>query len=155
MQTYSSSARDGGLPYLQTAFTGVNYSDQITVLKDFLTPKIDSPSKRFIVGKVKNTLPAAGYLGFYVDELIKLKVEEVKFVTDGTLPVGNQTQLRIRFSHPLVTSSASTTYVEPGEDGVVIERVLENFRNVWVGHEFGKLPHDDAFGVVVKGFFVP
>lgn len=116
MQTYSSSARDGGLPYLQTAFTGVNYSDQITVLKDFLTPKIDSPSKRFIVGKVKNTLPAAGYLGFYVDELIKLKVEEVKFVTDGTLPVGNQTQLRIRFSHPLVTSSASTTYVEPWGD---------------------------------------
>ena len=29
---------------------------------------------------------------------------------------------------------------------------MENFRNVWVGHEFVELTHDDAFGVVVKGF---
>jgi len=116
MQTYSASARDGGLPYLQTAFTGVNYADQITTLKAYLTPTTSSPSKRFIIGKVMNTLPAAGYLGFFVDELAKLKVEEVKFVTDGTLPVGYQTQLRIRFSHPLVGSTAGTTYIEPWDD---------------------------------------
>jgi len=64
-------------------------------------------------------------------------------------------ELRIDFparQHGVVCDIFSVNSPEPGEDGVVIERVLENFRNVWVGHEFVKLPHDDAFGVVVKGF---
>lgn len=141
MKVYSASARDGGLPYIQTAFTGVDYADKINVLSDFLTIKVDSPEKRFIVGKVKNTLPAAGYLGFYVDEIVKLKIEEFKRVTDGTLPVGNQVQIRIRFSHPLVGTTSSNTYVEPW--------VNTNKNSSANAYQFGSPDYfdfDDVFG---------
>jgi hypothetical protein len=42
-----------------------------------------------------------------------MRVTEAKFITNNTLPVGERQQLRIRINHPLVGSTASTTYVEP------------------------------------------
>jgi hypothetical protein len=112
--TYLPTARDGGAIYLDTLFTSPTLHDtQITTLLSFLDTTTDSPAERWVLGKVTSNLPTAGYLGFYVGDLVKMKVAEAKFITNNTLPVGERQQLRIRMNHPLVGSTASTTYVEP------------------------------------------
>lgn len=112
--TYSPTARDGGSIYLDTKFQSPTLHDtQITTLIGFLDTTTDSPAERWVLGKVTSNLPTAGYLGFYVGDLVKMRVSEAKFITNNTLPVGERQQLRIRMNHPLVGSTASTTYVEP------------------------------------------
>jgi hypothetical protein len=112
--TYSTTARDGGSIYLDTKFQNPTLHDtQITTLTQFLDTTPDSPAERWVLGKVTSTLPTAGYLGFYVGDLVKIKVTEAKFITNNTLPTGLKQQVRIRMNHPLVGSTASTTYVEP------------------------------------------
>ena len=112
--TYSTTARDGGSIYLDTKFQNPTLHDtQITTLIGFLDTTPDSPAERWVLGKVTSNLPTAGYLGFYVGDLVKIKVTEAKFITNNTLPVGERQQVRIRMNHPLVGSTASTTYVEP------------------------------------------
>ena len=112
--TYSPTARDGGSIYLDTKFQSTTLHDtQITTLINFLDTNPNSPAERWVLGKVTSNLPTAGYLGFYVGDLVKIKVSESKFITNNTLPVGLKQQVRIRMNHPLVGSTASTTYVEP------------------------------------------
>jgi hypothetical protein len=112
--TYSTTARDGGSIYLDTKFQNPTLHDtQITTLTQFLDTTPDSPAERWVLGKVTSNLPTAGYLGFYVGDLVKIKVTEAKFITNNTLPAGLKQQVRIRMNHPLVGSTASTTYVEP------------------------------------------
>jgi len=108
--TYSTTARDGGSIYLDTKFQSPTLHDtQITTLIDFLDTNPNSPAERWVLGKVTSNLPTAGYLGFYVGDLVKMKVSEAKFITNNTLPVGLKQQVRIRMNHPLVGSTASTT----------------------------------------------
>ena len=112
--TYSSSLRDGGLIYLDSKFTSVlDHDDQVSTLKSFVTVSNTAPAERWVLGKVTSNLPTPGYLGFYEGDLVKLKVVESKYITNSTLASGVRQQVRLRLSHPLVSSSASTTYVEP------------------------------------------
>jgi len=112
--TYSSSLRDGGLIYLDSKFTStLNHDDQVSTLKSFVTVSNTAPAERWVLGKVTSNLPTPGYLGFYEGDLVKLKVVESKYITNSTLASGVRQQVRLRLSHPLVSSSASTTYVEP------------------------------------------
>jgi hypothetical protein len=111
---YVSSARDGGLIFLQTAFTDATlYSLQLQTLQEFGSVSPSNPARKWVLGKVTSNVPTPGYLGFYEGDLVKLKIEEIKFVTDLTQPPGFTQQLRLRLSHPLISSSPSTTYVEP------------------------------------------
>lgn len=102
--TYSSSALDGGYPYLQTSISGATKADKLAALKSFLTTTAGSPSPKFIVGKVTGDLTgnSNALMTFANGDLVKLKVVEVKEVT---VAPGN-VQLRIKWSHPLFTSSA-------------------------------------------------
>ena len=102
--TYSSSALDGGYPYLQTSISGATKADKLAALKSFLTITAGSPSPKFIVGKVTGDLTgnSNALMDFANGDLVKLKVVEVKEVT---VAPGN-VQLRIKWSHPLFTSSA-------------------------------------------------
>ena len=102
--TYSSSALDGGYPYLQTSISGATKADKLAALKGFLTTTAASPSPKFIVGKVTGDLTgnSNALVDFANNDLVKLKVVEVKEVT---VAPGN-VQLRIKWSHPLFTSSA-------------------------------------------------
>jgi len=102
--TYSSSALDGGYPYLQTSISGATKADKLAALKGFLTTTAGSPSPKFIVGKVTGDLTgnSNALVDFANNDLVKLKVVEVKEVT---VAPGN-VQLRIKWSHPLFTSSA-------------------------------------------------
>jgi hypothetical protein len=102
--TYSSSALDGGYPYLQTAISGATKADRLAALKGFLTTTAASPAPKFIVGKVTGNLAgnSNALIDFANNDLVKLKVVEVKEVT---VAPGN-VQLRIKWSHPLFTSSA-------------------------------------------------
>jgi hypothetical protein len=102
--TYSSSALDGGYPYLQTSISGATKADKLAALKSFLTTTAGSPSPKFIVGKVTGDLTgnSNALIDFANGDLVKLKVVEVKEVT---VAPGN-VQLRIKWSHPLFTSSA-------------------------------------------------
>jgi hypothetical protein len=112
--TYSPSARDGGAIYIDTLFTNpATHDDQITTLDQFLTVSNTEPAVRWVLGKVTSNLPTPGYLGFYVGDLVKLRVVEAKNITNSTLAPAVQTQLRVRLAHPLINSSASITYVEP------------------------------------------
>ena len=112
--TYSPTARDSGLIYLDTKFQNPTLHDtQITTLFEFLDTTTNSPAERWVLGKVTSGLPTAGYLGFYVGDLVKMKVVETKYITNNTLATGLKQQLRLRMSHPLIGSTASTTYVEP------------------------------------------
>ena len=111
---FNAANRDGGLIYIDTLFTSsVDHDDQITTLDTFVTTDNDAPAARWVLGKVTSNLPTPGYLGFYAGDLVKLKIVEAKTITNSTLPVGERTQIRLRLSHPLVGSAASTTYVEP------------------------------------------
>ena len=111
---YNSSARDGGAIFIQTEFTNPTfYTSQLTTLEEFVSVSTSAPAPKWVLGKVSSNLPTAGYLGFYVGDLVKLKVLEAKYVTNSSLPVGYRQQLRLRLSHPLISSSPSTTYVEP------------------------------------------
>jgi len=111
--TYSPVSRDGGSIYLDTLFTGTQHDTQIQTLLNFVNTTSNSPAERWVLGKVTSNLPTPGYLGFYVGDLVKMKITETKFITNNTLPVGERQQLRLRLSHPLISSTASTTYVEP------------------------------------------
>ena len=111
---YNSSARDGGAIFIQTEFTNPTfYSTQLTTLEGFVSVSPSAPAPKWVLGKVTSNLPTPGYLGFYVGDLVKLKVLEAKYVTNNSLPVGYRQQLRLRLSHPLISASPSTTYVEP------------------------------------------
>lgn len=113
-EAFSSSTRDSGYLYLQTLFVNPTiHDDQLTTLSGFLEQTVDSKAERWILGKVKGNIPTPGYLGFYEGDLVKLKVYEVKYVTNGSLPTATESQLRILFTHPLIGNSASNTYVEP------------------------------------------
>lgn len=112
--TYNATARDSGLIFLDTKFTSpTNHDTQINTLLNFVTTSVNAPAERWVLGKVKANLPSQGYLGFYTGDLVKLKIVETKFITNGTLPLAERQQLRLRLSHPLVGSSVGTTYVEP------------------------------------------
>jgi hypothetical protein len=111
---YNSSARDGGLIFIQSAFTNPTlYTLQLQKLQQFSSVSPSEPAKKWVLGKVTSNIPTPGYLGFYEGDLVKLKIEEIKFVTDPSQPSGFTQQLRLRLSHPLISSSPSTTYVEP------------------------------------------
>lgn len=100
--TYSSSNLDGGYPYIQTSFTGATAASRLTALKNYLTTSVANPEPRYIIGKLTGSISnnVQAQLAFMQDDLVKLKVVEVKTVT-----VGLGQQLRIKFSHPLFTSS--------------------------------------------------
>ena len=102
--TYSSSALDGGYPYLQTSISGANKANKLSDLKVFLATTAASPAPKFIIGKVTGDLTgnSQALANFANGDLVKLKVVEVKEVT---VAPGN-VQLRIKWSHPLFTASA-------------------------------------------------
>jgi len=102
--TYSSSALDGGYPYLQTAISGPTKAAKIADLKAFLANTAVSLAPKFIIGKVTGDLTGNSQAleNFANGDLVKLKVVEVKEVT---VSPGN-IQLRIKWSHPLFTASA-------------------------------------------------
>jgi hypothetical protein len=102
--TYSSSALDGGYPYLQTAISGPTKAAKIADLKSFLATTAVSLAPKFIIGKVTGDLTGNSQAleNFANGDLVKLKVVEVKEVT---VAPGN-VQLRIKWSHPLFTASA-------------------------------------------------
>jgi len=111
---YSASLRDGGLIYIDTKFTSaLDHDDQVATLKSFVTVSNNAPAERWVLGKVTSNLPTPGYLGFYEGDLVKLKIVENKYITNSTLASSVRQQIRLRLSHPLASSSASTTYVEP------------------------------------------
>lgn len=109
--TYSSSNADGGYPYIQTNFTGATATSRLTALKNYLTVSVTSPEPRYIIGKLTGSISnnVQAQLAFLQDDLVKLKIVEVKTVT-----VGLAQQLRIKFSHPLFTSS--NPLVSPYDD---------------------------------------
>jgi hypothetical protein len=112
--SYNSTARDGGAIYIDTLFTSSTlHDDQITTLDEFVSVSNDAPADRWVLGKVTSNLPTPGYLGFYEGDLVKLRIVEAKFITNSTLPTGVRQQVRLRLKHPLVGSTAATTYVEP------------------------------------------
>jgi len=102
--TYSSSALDGGYPYLQTNISGVTKADKLSSLKTFLSSTAGSLGPKFIVGKVTGDLTgnAQALMNFANGDLVKLKIVEVKEIT---VAPGN-VQLRIKWSHPLFTASS-------------------------------------------------
>ena len=93
--SYTYSATDGGLPYLQTNFSGPNAADKITALLNFLTPTITKPGPTYILGKITGDISGNTLVSgiFANNDLVKLKIEEIK-------PIGGN-QLRIKWSHPL------------------------------------------------------
>jgi hypothetical protein len=111
---YSPTNRDGGKVYLDTLFTNpTSHEDQLTTLKDYVTVSNTAPAERWVLGKVTSNLPSEGYLGFYVGDLVKIKIQEAKFITNSLLPTAVRQQIRLKLSHPLIGSTAATTYVEP------------------------------------------
>ena len=108
--TYSSSALDAGLPYLQTNVSGGGAAAELAALQDFLTASPTIPGPRYILGQAGdltgNTLALASFNSY---DLVKLKVESV-----STVSVMGNPQLRIRWSHPLF--SAATPLVAPYAD---------------------------------------
>lgn len=99
---------------LDTQFTNPTFhDDQITAVQEFLDITTTSTGAKWVLGKVTSSLPTAGYLGFYVGDLVKLKVISSETITNSTLAAGVQTQVRMRLTHPLIGSTLATTYVEP------------------------------------------
>lgn len=99
---------------LDTLFTNPSFhDDQIQTLQTFLTTTTAAPADRWVLGKVTSTLPAPGYLGFYDGDLVKLRVQSFELITNSTLPAGEQTQIRMKLSHPLIGATLAGTYVEP------------------------------------------
>ena len=101
---YSSTNLDSGLPYLQTNFQGADAASRKTALKNFLAVTVTSPASKFIVGKVTGSLTGnvEAKKAFAANDIVKLKVEEVKEVT---VSPGN-VQLRIKWSHPLFKAAS-------------------------------------------------
>lgn len=113
-KAYEPDAREGGAIYIDTLFTSTNVHDeQITKLEEFVTPSVTGTAERWVLGKVKSTIPSQGYLGFYTGDLVKLKITEAKFITNSTLDPSVRQQLRLRLTHPLIGINSLTTYVEP------------------------------------------
>jgi hypothetical protein len=106
---YNAGDLDGGYPFLQTNFSGVNKTAELTDLKNFLAVTSDSPVAKFIIGKVTGDLTGnvQALKNFSNGDLVKLKVVEVKEIT---IAPGN-VQLRIKWSHPLFGSN--TPLVSP------------------------------------------
>ena len=99
---------------LDTQFTNTTFhDDQITAVQEFLDITTTATGAKWVLGKVTSSLPTAGYLGFYVGDLVKLKVLSSETITNSTLASGVQTQVRMRLTHPLIGSTLATTYVEP------------------------------------------
>jgi hypothetical protein len=99
---------------LDTQFTNPTFhDDQITAVQEFLDITTTATGAKWVLGKVTSSLPTAGYLGFYVGDLVKLKVLSSETITNSTLASGVQTQVRMRLTHPLIGSTLATTYVEP------------------------------------------
>ena len=99
---------------LDTKFTNPTFhDDQITAVQEFLDITTTAPGAKWVLGKVTSSLPTAGYLGFYVGDLVKLKVLSSETITNSTLASGVQTQVRMKLTHPLIGSTLATTYVEP------------------------------------------
>jgi hypothetical protein len=112
--TDASVSRDAGSVYLQTKFINAGTHDlQLTTLENFLDINSNSLGDKWILGKVKSNIPTAGYLGFYVGDLVKIRVSSYKYVIDGSLPTATKSQLRMLLSHPLIGTNSATTYVEP------------------------------------------
>lgn len=101
---YSSTNLDSGFPYLQTNFQGADASSRKTALKNFLSTTVTSPAPKFIIGKITGSISGnvEAKKAFTQDDLVKLKVVEVKEVT---VSPGN-VQLRIKWSHPLFKSTS-------------------------------------------------
>ena len=73
--TYNPVARDGGAIYIDTLFTSPTlHDDQITTLDQFVTVSNNEPASKWVLGKVTSNLPTPGYLGFYVGDLVKLRI---------------------------------------------------------------------------------
>jgi hypothetical protein len=97
-----------------TKFTNPTYhDDQITAVQEFLDITTTSPAAKWVLGKVTSSLPTPGYLGFYVGDLVKLKVISSETITNSTLAAGVQTQVRMKLTHPLIGATVGTTYVQP------------------------------------------
>lgn len=112
--TDAVGSRDSGSVYLQTNFTNAGTHDlQLTTLDDFLKVTTNSTGDKWILGKVKSNIPTPGYLGFYEGDLVKIKVNSYKYVTNGSLPTATKSQLRMLLAHPLIGANSATTYVEP------------------------------------------
>lgn len=111
-EAYDPNANDAGYPFLQTAFTGPTQDDRVSALQEYLTPTVNNPEPKYIIGKITTSIAGNVDAGksFADDDLVKLKVESVKLVT---VAPGN-VQLRILWSHPLYTTS--NQYVEPYND---------------------------------------
>jgi len=101
---YSSTNLDSGLPYLQTNFLGADAASRKTALKNFLAVTATSPAAKFIIGKVTGSISGnvEAKKAFSANDIVKLKIEEVKEVT---VSPGN-VQLRIKWSHPLFKAAS-------------------------------------------------
>jgi hypothetical protein len=102
--SYSSSNLDNGLPYIQTNFQGVTATERKTALKDYLKTTVTSSGPKFIIGKVTGDLTGnvEARKAFANNDLVKLKIEEIKEVT---VSPGN-VQIRIKWSHPLFKTAS-------------------------------------------------
>ncbi|NDB85667.1 MAG: hypothetical protein EB127_23640, partial [Alphaproteobacteria bacterium] len=97
-----------------TEFTNpASHDDQILALQEFLDTTPTQPGDKWVLGRVTSSLPTAGYLGFYEGDLVKLRVISSETITNSSLAVGVQTQVRMKLTHPLIGSTLATTYVEP------------------------------------------
>jgi hypothetical protein len=99
---FNASNLDGGYPYLQTNFTGVNALTELQDIKNFLSVNAASPAPKFIIGKVTGDLTGnvEASKSFANEDLIKLQIVEVKDVQISPSNV----QIRIKFYHPLLNS---------------------------------------------------
>lgn len=101
---YNPSNLDNGLPYIQTNFTGVDANTRKQDLKNFLAVTVTSPSYKFLIGKVTGDLTGNvdARKSFANNDLVKLKIEEVKEVTVAP----DNVQIRIKWSHPLFRAAS-------------------------------------------------
>lgn len=140
----ASTSRDGGQIYLQTKFiNSTTHDSQLELLWNFVNPTVSEPVERWVLGKV-TSLPAglSTYQGFVLGDLVKLKVTEIKYVTNGSLSTAVKKQIRLKLSHPLVGSGASNTYVEPWAD---------TNKNSTNSYQFGKADYFDRDDVYSPG----
>lgn len=102
---------------LDTEFTNSTlHDDQILALQEFLDTTPSQPGDKWVLGRVTSSLPTPGYLGFYEGDLVKLRVISSETITNSSLAVGVQTQIRMKLTHPLIGSTLATTYVEPWDE---------------------------------------
>lgn len=101
--SYSPLNLSDGLPYILTDIpnSNANKTAILTEIASYLAPTVNEPGPTYIIGKVGdltgNTIALASFDSY---ELVKLKVESVE-----TVSIGGENQLRIRWSHPLFSTS--------------------------------------------------